>query len=522
MSLLTLLHLEEPDDSYGGEIFEDVPVAWYRMGEASGAVIDFMGGTSGTVVGTVTRDVPGATGGSDDGAIEFPGTGTNRVTVADQTKLDLGDGPYTIEVWVKVDAHKNYNCLISKGTNGYELFLDAAGKINTGKSDVAIEYTGSTVLSLGEWHHIVWVHDPTSRVVYLDGEAETLTGAPLVMANNNSVLAIGDFAGGAGVLDGAMDEVAIYNYILDPARVTAHYDAATAGPVSVTPDVATLTTASFAPTVATPRLVTPGKLATTLTTFAPTVQTPRVVTPAVASLVTAKFAPTVSAPRLVTAGLATLTTATFAPIAVAPRLVTPATAALTTETFAPTLDATADQTVIPGTAALELASFAPTVTAEAGQVATPSTAPLTTEAFAPTVTATANQVATPATAELELASFAPQVAAGVYAVPAVKALTLTAFAPTVATTADVLVTPAPAALVLSLFAPDVTGEVVVPEGGHINVPWWPTREKYVAPRVERRKSPVTVTPRSVTLRLVGSAPVVTVNDDELAMMLLAA
>jgi hypothetical protein len=76
--------------------------------------------------------------------------------------------------------------------------------------------------------------------------------------------------------------------------------------------------------------------------------------------------------------------------------------------------------------------------------------------------------------------------------------------------------------VLSLFAPDVTGEVVVPEGGHINVPWWPTREKYVAPRVERRKSPVTVTPRSVTLRLVGSAPVVTVNDDELAMMLLAA
>jgi hypothetical protein len=200
MSLLLLLGASP--NAYVAAVSADNPVAWYRMGEASGAVIDLMGGTSGTVVGTVTRDVPGATGGSDDGAIEFPGTGTNRVTVADQTKLDLGDGPYTIEAWVKVNAHKNYNCLISKGTNGYELFLDAAGKINTGKSDVAIEYTGSTVLSLDEWHHIVWVHDPTSRVVYLDGVAETLTGAPVVMANNNSVLAIGDFAGGAGVLDG--------------------------------------------------------------------------------------------------------------------------------------------------------------------------------------------------------------------------------------------------------------------------------------------------------------------------------
>jgi hypothetical protein len=369
MSLLTLLHLEEPDDSYGGEIFEDVPVAWYRMGEASGAVIDFMGGTSGTVVGTVTRDVPGATGGSDDGAIEFPGTGTNRVTVADQTKLDLGDGPYTIEVWVKVDAHKNYNCLISKGANGYELFLDAAGKINTGKSDVAIEYVGSTVLSLGEWHHIVWVHDPTSRVVYLDGVAETLTGAPVVMANNNSVLAIGDFAGGAGVLDGAMDEVAIYNYVLDPARVTAHYDAASDAQTA-SPTVAALTATGIAPAV--------------------TVSNNQSVSPSVASLVTAGVAPRLGASLSGT--VAALTTAGVAPtVSVSDnQSVSPTVASFTTTGIAPRIDAV----LSPATVALVTTPTTPNVEKTDAQAVTPDSLPLVITAIAPTVTATGGDTPT--------------------------------------------------------------------------------------------------------------------------------
>jgi hypothetical protein len=257
------------------------------------------------------------------------------------------------------------------------------------------------------------------------------------------------------------------------------YTAVAGGNVSVTPGVATLTLATFAPTVTASahKTVTPTTAALTLATFAPTVRlgfnvvpttatlttatfAPTVattahttVTPTTASLTLATFAPTVSAPRLVTPGVASLTLATFAPTVSAPRLVTPTTASLTAATFAPTVTATAHVTVTPAAAALTLTTFEPTVTATSGSGAsvTPTTASLTLSTFAPTVLTPVT--VTPVTATLTLTSFAPTVSAPRLVTPTTASLTLTTFAPSVL--APRLVTPTTAALTLTTFAPSV-------------------------------------------------------------------
>ena len=65
--------------------------------------VDTTGGTAGSTTGTVTRDVAGALLSGDDGAIDFNGS-TGGVNIPDQNKLDLGNGPWTIELWAKLDT----------------------------------------------------------------------------------------------------------------------------------------------------------------------------------------------------------------------------------------------------------------------------------------------------------------------------------------------------------------------------------------------------------------------------------
>jgi hypothetical protein len=113
---------------FAREALVDNPYAWYRMGEASGAVIDSMYGTSGSVIGTVTRDVAGILSTSqDDGAIDFDGS-TGAVVVAGHAGLELGDGPFTIVALIDPDAMNNgqvytFIAHTAAGSGSYQMSL---------------------------------------------------------------------------------------------------------------------------------------------------------------------------------------------------------------------------------------------------------------------------------------------------------------------------------------------------------------------------------------------------------------
>jgi hypothetical protein len=212
-----------------------------------------------------------------------------------------------------------------------------------------------------------------------------------------------------------------------------------AGNITVTPGVASLTTAPFAPTV--------------------TASDHKVATPGVASLTLATFVPTVGIGVNVVPAPASLTLSTFAPVvtATAHQTVTPTTAALTLSTFAPNVTTTNHQLVVPGVATLVTATFAPTIALTDHRVVTPSTAALTLTTFVPLVTGGSGLTVVPAAASLTLTTFAPTVSTSAHqtAVPDLASLGLTTFVPTVTATAHQTVTPGLATLVFVTFAPDV-------------------------------------------------------------------
>jgi hypothetical protein len=232
----------------------------------------------------------------------------------------------------------------------------------------------------------------------------------------------------------------------------------------LTPGVATLTTATFAPTVSTTnnQSVTPTTASLTTTVFAPTVTATahQTVTPTTTALATSTFAPTVTASdhQSVTPSTASLSTATFAPTVTATSgtVATPGIAELVTATFAPTVTATAHQTVTPTTASLSTTGFAPTVAITNHQTVTPTTTALSTTSFAPTVTASDHKTLTPSTAALSLTTFAPNVGSPIEVTPTAASLALATFAPSVVLTDNQLVTPEAAALALSTFVTSVS------------------------------------------------------------------
>jgi hypothetical protein len=246
---------------------------------------------------------------------------------------------------------------------------------------------------------------------------------------------------------------------------------------TVTPDVASLTTATFAPTVTATQnqLITPDTLALTATTFAPAVTATdhKVVTPGIAALVTTTFAPVV--------GLGVI----------------PGTVALTLAAFAPAVSVSDNVTVTPGVASLVTATFAPTVLTPV--LSTPDVIALVLTTFASTIGVSDNIVVTPAVTALALSAFAPDVTVGggsVVVTPGVAALVLTAFSPTVVATATQI------------------GSGVARRQRRFGIE--PMR---FAPTLIPPSQHVTVMPAAASIALTTFAPTVIVNDDDLVLLL---
>lgn len=331
---------------YSDEVMADSPVAYYRMGEASGDVVDALGGSPGSVSGSVTRDVAGGIA-DDDGAIDFPGTSGNYITVPDQAKLDLGDGPWTIECWARRDSSgTNYRVLVDRGVGGPDLYFD----ITTNKLQVELSGSTQNVNETGSttdnnWHH--WVVTRASggpTTLYKDGVDVTNFLANPTYGATTGTLNIGGYRDGTSYpFDGAIDEVAIYNTELSSSRVAAHYAAGTgAADVTVTPGPVAIPLAIPTPTLVVDRVLTPSPVTMPLAVPAPTVGAGRIVAPSPVTMPLAVPAPTVTAGARVTPAPVTVPLVTPAPTLSVGRVITPSPVTIPLVIPAPTV-------AVPGT-----------------------------------------------------------------------------------------------------------------------------------------------------------------------------
>ena len=263
-------------DSYSDLILGDTPASYWRLNETTTPIAfdaatpahngGLVGGTDGSAI---TLGQPGALSCADNGSFQFPGV-TSALTVG--AHINVGDDanfertdPFSIEGWFKTTYNNplglgfngSFNPIISKVSftapatgrynfPGYMLYVSSLGQLDfqlvswlpipgTPPDDpslanlLEVQTSGSTWIN-GSWHHLVATYDGSSRAsgvrFYVDGTVQ-----PVAIANDNlsgsirttAPLYIGRKAG--SFFNGNLDEVAVYNRILDAATVLAHYNA---------------------------------------------------------------------------------------------------------------------------------------------------------------------------------------------------------------------------------------------------------------------------------------------------------
>ena len=216
---------------YAQEVLADSPVAYWRLGEASGTTaVDEMGSNDGTYNGG-TLGVAGLLVDDTDTAVDFDGVDDNvslppaAVVSGQQVSVEVWTGTTTTGASATafraftssarvVNAHLPWS--------DYTVYWDAGGGTvydRISKSSTGIDFTAP--------HHWVFIKDATAGVmeIYLDGS--------LWHSGSGLTLPVGSpttFFLGRGENDFhecVIDEFAVYDTALSAARIEAHYNAGT-------------------------------------------------------------------------------------------------------------------------------------------------------------------------------------------------------------------------------------------------------------------------------------------------------
>ena len=240
--------------SYRGAVLSDSPVAYFEFDETSGTTAVNSATTGATYDGTFNTDggpitVNQASFGQGGTCYDFGG-GFIAAASALTSSLD----EWTVEAWVNYDSAKtsasNFLSNDQGGWNDDVLFGIGAenggfgvpggnvGLIQQGSPGETRDFVGSPLVA-DEWHHVVVTGSTAAGAItlYIDGiPAGTPDTALVNDATFNGADGIGtasltigaarpdSLSGGYRPYDGLLDELAIYDSVLDATTILAHYN----------------------------------------------------------------------------------------------------------------------------------------------------------------------------------------------------------------------------------------------------------------------------------------------------------
>lgn len=208
-------------------------VACWPMEELNGSVVRDARGTnhSSSSSGlTRTPQVPMAA------AARASTLAAGFIRIPDANALDLGDGPLSIEFWVKRGATgvPGNGYILSKGTFGsahvYIVFFNNADLLHfaTSLADASLIRTATNITDTTRWHHVVFTKSGATSHAYLDGVVSETAGTNQILVDSATQLSIGEESGGGTNFTGSLSWIALYKRVLSPVDVRAHYVAALA------------------------------------------------------------------------------------------------------------------------------------------------------------------------------------------------------------------------------------------------------------------------------------------------------
>lgn len=223
-------------DRYFDEVMSDGPIAYFRLADATSAAKNEIAGSA---IGAVypgsgaTRGVPGALSGSADGALRFDTVGA-RLGLLGPVDF-LGDVPFTVEAWVKLDDFSGGDIAEDMGfplggqRTGWIFFLHAVGDAYNFRTEmwndgVIFLYTEhARPATTSSFHHVVLYHSDVDHIDHLMVDGVTSAGG--FTGNGVGERAVNGATLSWGGFRGTLDELAIYDKVLPQDRIRTHYSA---------------------------------------------------------------------------------------------------------------------------------------------------------------------------------------------------------------------------------------------------------------------------------------------------------
>lgn len=211
--------------SYPETVVGDGAVSYYRLGERTKPLVhDFFSGRTGLIAGGVTLGYPSVIGDGND-AMRFDGI-TGQITSGALTLPTL----FSIEAWFQTTEYlinASQPIWVNVGDIGAPGIY--AGTLHGLPTlfvwPVGTHMQGTKFVADGVWHHGVWTNDGVTTTIYIDGVLDK-AGAQTHPDIIERAFQIGfDTPYWNGHWNGAIDEVAVYPYVLTPAQVARHYAA---------------------------------------------------------------------------------------------------------------------------------------------------------------------------------------------------------------------------------------------------------------------------------------------------------
>ena len=199
---------------------------------------DFISLNQGTWTGTASY-----TTGKIGNALDL--TGSNYITIPNESVFDFSDQVFTVEGWFKTTASGSRQMIVNKGNGASNYQWDVeigtdnllyAVFLSPTNNNVYAKYTSTTVND-GQWHHFAAKFDTRTTTenieLFLDGQSQTSVFTDLRASLNyntsgNDPLMVGSRNGSFNFV-GQIDELNIYSRDLSTAEITKQY---TTGSVS--------------------------------------------------------------------------------------------------------------------------------------------------------------------------------------------------------------------------------------------------------------------------------------------------
>ena len=212
--------------NYAVRVLGDAPLGYWRLDESNSPFVSAVNSADDglsvawdAAPGAVTARASGALVGDTDGAAAF--AGSTHTWVSDPCNL-LRPSVFSIEAWFMAAANGSAQVLVGSDPvamgHGFDLRLSASGQPQFNLGGALI---GGGVVTAPDWHHLVGTYDGARMQLYVDGRAVAAAAQSTPM-DTDAALALGSAPDGSLPLTGALDEVALYDYVLSAQQVDAH------------------------------------------------------------------------------------------------------------------------------------------------------------------------------------------------------------------------------------------------------------------------------------------------------------